>query len=40
MMLIQISIASSILPISAAFIYNITELGRLIYAMGGLLLLT
>jgi hypothetical protein len=39
-MIIQISIASSILPISSAFIYNIVELGKLIYAMGGLLLLS
>ena len=40
LMMIQIIIGASILPISQAFLYNITDFTRLLYSMSGLLLLT
>ena len=40
LMIIQIIIGASILPISTAFLWNITDFTRLLYCMSGLLLLT
>ena len=40
LMIIQISIASCIMPLSTAYIYNISDLMKLLYVMSGLLLLT
>lgn len=40
LMVIQIIIAASILPISTALLQNITDFTRLLYSMSGLLLLT
>ena len=40
LMVIQIIVAASILPISTALLQNITDFTRLLYSMSGLLLLT
>jgi hypothetical protein len=40
LMIIQIIICASILPISTAFLWNITDFTKILYCMSGLLLLT
>ena len=40
LMIIQIIIGASILPISTAFLWNITDFTKILYCMSGLLLLT